>query len=125
MIEEKRKRNNPAGKKKKFRKPSIKGIIEMPSTFDRRPEPDKVSKANHYDHERDEPDKIVDTKNLSSLQHRKKIAQTALKNQRKKHDLELHELTAKIEFLRDEDNLLEHNFKEKKMELETLEKKFN
>ena len=46
------------------------------------------------------------SKNMKDLITRKNITLTALKNSRKKHRVEISELFAKIEFLKDEDILL-------------------
>lgn len=62
---------------------------------------------------------------MKDLITRKNITLAALKNSRKKHSVEMNELLAKIEFLKDEDQLLNQKIEEKKQELATMEKKFS
>lgn len=62
---------------------------------------------------------------MKDLITRKNITQAALKNTRKKHAVEMNELFAKIEFLKDEDILLNQKIQEKEQELLSMEKKFS
>lgn len=65
------------------------------------------------------------SKNMKDLITRKNITLAALKNSRKKHAVEMNELFAKIEFLKDEDILLTQKIQEKEQELASMEKKFS
>lgn len=66
----------------------------------------KVKKIDFYHHL--SPEKQANpSKNMKDLITRKNITQAALKNSRKKHAVEMNELFAKIEFLKDEDILLD------------------
>jgi hypothetical protein len=48
---------------------------------------------------------------MKDLQNKKLIAETALKNSKKKHLSEIYDLNNKLEFLRDEDALLSQKLK--------------
>ena len=62
---------------------------------------------------------------MKDLISRKNITVAALKNSRKKHGVEMGELIAKIEFLKDEDAHLTMKIKEKDQELGNMEFKFS
>jgi hypothetical protein len=72
----------------------------------------KIKKVDFYHHL--SPEKQANpSKNMKDLITRKNITIAALKNSRKKHAVEMNELFAKIEFLKDEDILLNQKIQEK------------
>ena len=62
---------------------------------------------------------------MKDLITRKNITLAALKNSRKKHGVEMGELVAKLDFLKDEDAHLTQKIKEKEQELGAMEIKFS
>jgi hypothetical protein len=83
-----------------------------------------VKKIDFYHHL--SPDKQANpSKNMKDLITRKNITLAALKNSRKKHAVEMNELCAKTEFLKDEDILLSQKITEKEQELASMERKFS
>jgi len=74
-----------------------------------------VSKAKKIDfYHQIQPEKQMNSsKNMKDLIARKNITLTALKNSRKKHTVEMTELIAKLDFLKDEDAHLNEKIKEK------------
>jgi hypothetical protein len=58
--------------------------------------------------------------NMKDLITRKNITMAALKNSRKKHNVEMAELIAKLDFLKDEDGHLTQKIKEKEQELASM-----
>jgi predicted nuclease with TOPRIM domain len=61
---------------------------------------------------------------MKELQTKKTITEAAIKNSRRKHQTEIGELMAKLEFLRDEDALLGEKMKEVDAEKGAMENKF-
>ena len=62
---------------------------------------------------------------MKDLITRKTITLAALKNSRKKHGVEMGELLAKLDFLKDEDGHLNQKIKEKEQELASMERRFS
>ena len=84
----------------------------------------KTKKAQIYHHL--SPEKQLNaSKNMKDLISRKTITLAALKNSRKKHAVQMNDLFAKIEFLKDQDIILTQKITEKQHELITMEKKFS
>lgn len=66
-----------------------------------------------------------ETKRMKDLLAKKNVAETALKAARRRHALEVNDLTGKLEFLRDEYQELEEKLLQKEHELREAESKFS
>ena len=66
-----------------------------------------------------------DSKKMKDLLQKKNVAETALKNAKKRHNLEINDLMGKLEFLRDEYQDLEEKLGAKEHELRMAENKFS
>lgn len=57
---------------------------------------------------------------MKEIQTKKTITENAIKNAKRKHQAEITDLTAKLEFLRDEEALMKEKMEQVKGELSTM-----
>ena len=83
--------------------------------------PTKTKKVDFYHHLMPEKTALNPSRNMKDLISRKNITLAALKNSRKKHGVEMSELMAKLDFLKDEDAHLTQKIRQKEQDLASMQ----